>query len=51
MELLTDHGRRISLEDLNTSKLLAHASRQARQRNYDDMVIVDVDFIITRTNT
>ncbi len=43
MELLTDHGRRISLEDLNTSKLLAHASRQARQRNYDDMVIVDVD--------
>jgi len=43
MELLSDHGRRISLEDLNTSKLLAHASRQAVQRNYDDMVIVDVD--------
>jgi uncharacterized protein len=43
MELLSDHGRRIALEDLNTTKLLAHASRQARQRKYDDMVIVDVD--------
>jgi hypothetical protein len=43
MELLSDHGRRISLEDLNTSRLLAHASRQAIQRNYEDMVIVDVD--------
>ena len=43
MDLLTDHGRRISIEDLNTTKLLAHASRQARQRNLDNMVIVDVD--------
>ena len=43
MDLVADHGRRVTVEELNTSKLLAHARKQAHQRNYDDMVIVDCD--------
>ena len=43
MELVSDRDRRISIEDLNTSRLLAHATRQAHQRKLDDLVIVDVD--------
>src|SRR5258708_30484667 len=40
---MPDHGRRISIEELNRSKLLAHAAQQARKRKYDDFTIVDVD--------
>ena len=29
MDLLADRGRRVSIEELNTSRLLAHASAQA----------------------
>jgi len=43
MELTADRGRRITVDELNTTQLLAHATRQARRRNYDDMLIVDVD--------
>jgi predicted TIM-barrel fold metal-dependent hydrolase len=43
MDLIADHGRRISVEDLSTSQLLAHARKQAHQRNLDDVLIVDVD--------
>jgi len=43
MDLLADRGRRVSIEELNTSRLLAHASAQARQRKLDDVLIVDVD--------
>ena len=43
MDLIADRGRRISIEELNTTKLLAHAAQQARKRNYDDFLIVDVD--------
>jgi uncharacterized protein len=43
MDLVSDRGRRVSVEELNTTQLLAHAARQARQRNYDDFLIVDVD--------
>src|SRR5215469_10888182 len=43
MDLIADRGRRISVEELNTSQLLAHARKQAHQRNFDDLVIVDVD--------
>ena len=31
MDLLADRGRRVSIEELNTGELLAHASRQARE--------------------
>ncbi len=43
MDLQSDRGRRVSVEELNTSRLLAHASQQAHQRKLDEMVIVDVD--------
>jgi uncharacterized protein len=43
MDLIADRGRRVSVDELNTSQLLAHATQQAHQRKFDDMVIVDVD--------
>jgi predicted TIM-barrel fold metal-dependent hydrolase len=43
MDLHSDRGRRVSVDELNTSRLLAHATQQAHQRKFDDMVIVDVD--------
>jgi uncharacterized protein len=43
MELISDHGRRISTDDLNTAQLLAHASKQAARRGFDDVLIADVD--------
>ena len=43
MDLIADRGRRVTIEELNTSRLLAHARKQAVQRKFDDMLIVDVD--------
>jgi uncharacterized protein len=43
MDLISDRGRRVTVEELNTSRLLAHARQQAHKRKLDDMVIVDVD--------
>src|SRR5258708_5829861 len=43
MELMSDRGRRITVDELNTSRLLAHARQQAHKRKFDDMLIVDVD--------
>ena len=43
MDLISDRGRRVTIEELNTSRLLAHARKQAVQRKLDDMLIVDVD--------
>ena len=43
MDLIADRGRRVTVEELNTSKLLAHAAEQARERKYDDILIVDCD--------
>ncbi len=43
MDLIADRGRRVPIEELNTSRLLAHARQQAQQRNFDDILIVDVD--------
>ena len=43
MDLIADRGRRVTVEELNTSRLLAHARKQAVQRKLDDMMIVDVD--------
>ena len=43
MELLADRGRRVTVEELNTTRLLAHAKKQAQQRKFDDILIVDVD--------
>src|SRR5436190_623819 len=43
MQLLAERGRRISVDELNTTRLLAHARKQAVQRKLDDVLIVDVD--------
>src|SRR5882762_11237696 len=43
MELTSDRGRRVTVDELNTTRLLAHARQQAHQRKLDDLVIVDVD--------
>ena len=43
MDLIADRGRRVTVDELNTSRLLAHARKQAVQRKFDDMLIVDVD--------
>jgi uncharacterized protein len=43
MELIADRGRRVTVEELNTTRLLAHAKKQAQQRKFDDVLIVDVD--------
>ena len=43
MDLLAERGRRVTVDELNTTRLLAHARKQAVQRNLDDMLIVDVD--------
>ncbi|MCC6890372.1 MAG: amidohydrolase [Hyphomicrobiales bacterium] len=43
MELLAERGRRVTVDELNTTRLLAHARKQAVQRKFDDILIVDVD--------
>src|SRR5580658_10370316 len=43
MDLLADRGRRVSIEELDTSRLLAHARRQAHERDLDGVLIADVD--------
>jgi len=43
MDLIADRGRRVPIEELNTTRLLAHARKQAQQRKLDDVLIVDVD--------
>ncbi len=43
MDLVSDRGRRVSVDELNTTRLLAHARQQAHQRKLDDILIVDVD--------
>ncbi|WFU50029.1 amidohydrolase family protein [Sinorhizobium terangae] len=43
MDLISDRGRRVPIEDLNTTRLLDHAAKQARDRRYEDVLIVDCD--------
>jgi uncharacterized protein len=43
MDLIADRGRRVTIEELNTSRLLAHARKQAHARSLDDVLIVDID--------
>jgi uncharacterized protein len=43
MDLIADRGRRVTVEELNTTRLLAHARKQAHARSFDDVLIVDVD--------
>ena len=43
MDLIADRGRRVTIEELNTTRLLAHARKQAHARSFDEVLIVDVD--------
>ena len=43
MDILVDNERRVSIEELDTTRILAHARSQATERGLDDMLIVDVD--------
>ena len=42
-QLVADRGRRVTVEELNTTRLLAHAAQQSRQRKFEDVLIIDVD--------
>ena len=42
-QLVAEHGRMVSVEERNTTKLLAHANQQAIKRKYDEMLIIDCD--------
>ena len=43
MDLISDRGRRVTVDELNTTKLLAHAKKQSEDRKFDEMLIVDCD--------
>src|SRR5438105_6297073 len=43
MDLQSHDFRRMAVEEFDTTKLLAHASKQARDRGYDQFPIIDVD--------
>jgi len=43
MDMARSEVRKLAAEDYSTAQHLAHASQQARERNYQDFLIVDVD--------
>jgi len=43
MELPLSENRRMKVDEFDSGKMLAHAAKQAKQRNYDQFPIVDVD--------
>ena len=43
MDLIADRGRRVQVDELNTTKLLAHAAKQTKDKGFDDVLIIDVD--------
>jgi len=43
MDMARSEVRKLADEDYTTGKHLEHASKQARERNYQDFLIVDVD--------
>jgi predicted TIM-barrel fold metal-dependent hydrolase len=44
MELPSSHDiHRLTIEEFDTTKLLAHAAKQSRDRKYSDFMIVDID--------
>src|SRR3954452_18804228 len=43
MDMVRSEVRKLAAEDYSTVQHLAHASQQARERNYQDFLIVDVD--------
>ena len=43
MDMARSEVRKLAAEDYSTAQHLEHASRQARERNYQDFLIVDED--------
>jgi hypothetical protein len=43
MDMIRSEVRKLAAEDYSTVQHLEHASQQARERNYQDFLIVDVD--------
>src|SRR6185312_11749841 len=43
MDLPLSDFRKMAIEEFDTSKLLAHAAKQARERGYEKFPIIDVD--------
>ena len=43
MDMVRNEVRQLNPEQYTETKALEHASQQARQRNYQDFLIVDVD--------
>ena len=43
MDMVRSEVRKLAAEDYSTAQHLEHASQQARERNYQDFLIVDVD--------
>src|ERR671930_2245517 len=43
MDMARSEVRKLAAEDYSTAQHLEHASQQARERNYQDFLIVDVD--------
>src|ERR1700746_1962609 len=43
MDLIADRGRRVTVEELNTRRLLEHARKKEHARSFDNFLIVDVD--------
>src|SRR5260370_3977093 len=43
MDMVRSEVGKLAAEDYSTAQHLAHASQQARERNYQDFLIVDVD--------
>src|SRR5262249_18394593 len=43
MDMLRSEVRKLAGDDYTTAAHLAHAAQQARERNYQDFLIVDVD--------
>src|SRR4051812_8920462 len=39
----SDDIHRLTVQEFDTTKLMAHAARQARQRKYSEFMIVDID--------
>ena len=43
MDMISDRNRRVSVDELNTSQLLAHARKETSRRGMDDVLVIDVD--------
>ena len=43
MDLISDRGNRVTVDELNTTRLLKNARKQAIKRGLDDILVIDVD--------